>query len=130
MIQHVTREILPSELDGTAAFYRMLGFEPVPAPDAIGGRAVWLERGGAQVHLMFVDEASAAERRPSGHVGFVIPDYARTVQRLQEAGHAVQPRREHWGAPRSYVRDPAGYLVELMAWAPGQSPPHPARRGE
>jgi catechol 2,3-dioxygenase-like lactoylglutathione lyase family enzyme len=119
MIQHVTREIRESELESCSSFYRQLGFEPVPAPGGIAGRAVWLEHVGTQIHLMFVDEAVAGARRPSGHVGVVVADYAVTVARLEAAGHHVEPRRAHWGSPRSYVRDPAGYLVELMAWPPG-----------
>ena len=125
MIQHVTRDILPSELDRSTAFYALLGFDPVPAPPSLAGRAVWLERAGTQIHLLFVDDPAAAGRRPPGHVGIVVADYEQTVERLGNAGHHVEPRREHWGSPRSYVRDPAGYLVELMAWAPGRRPPAP-----
>jgi catechol 2,3-dioxygenase-like lactoylglutathione lyase family enzyme len=127
MIQHVTREIAPSELERCSSFYALLGFEPVPAPAGIAGRAVWLERaraggaGGTQIHLMLVDEPAAAARRPSGHVGVVVAGYEDTVERLEAAGYAVEPRRRHWGAPRAYVRDPAGYLIELMAWPPGVS---------
>ena len=121
MIQHVTREILPSELDRATTFYALLGFEPVPVPAGIAGRAMWLERSGTQIHLMFVDEHAAAQRRSSGHVGVVVEDYPGTLRRLEAAGHEVEPRREHWGSPRCYVRDPAGYLVELIAWPP----PHP-----
>jgi catechol 2,3-dioxygenase-like lactoylglutathione lyase family enzyme len=118
MIQHVTRDIRRSELEPCSDFYRQLGFQPVPVPAGIEGRAVWLERAGTQIHLMFVDEAVAAARRPSGHVGVVVAEYAATVAKLEAAGHRVEPRREHWGAPRSYVRDPAGHLVELMASPP------------
>ncbi len=118
MIQHVTREIRPSELEPCSEFYGQLGFEPVPVPAGIDGRAVWFERAGTQIHLMFVDESVAAVRRPSGHVGIVVAGYPATVARLEAAGHRVEPRREHWGAPRSYVRDPAGHLVELMAAPP------------
>lgn len=131
MIHHVTRDILPSELEESSSFYAILGFERVSAPPGIEGRAVWLERDGTQVHLMFAPGSgpdSAGSRHP-GHVGFVVADYERTVSRLRAAGHTVQPRREHWGAPRSYVRDPAGYLVELMAWAPGETP-QPRGAGE
>jgi catechol 2,3-dioxygenase-like lactoylglutathione lyase family enzyme len=120
MIQHVTREIRPAELDKCAAFYRLLGFEPVAPPPGITGRAVWLERAGTQIHLMFVTEEVAAGRRPSGHVGVVVDGYADTVAALRAAGHEVEPRGEHWGSPRGYVRDPAGHLVELMAWPPGE----------
>jgi catechol 2,3-dioxygenase-like lactoylglutathione lyase family enzyme len=118
MIQHVTREIQASELEPCIAFYRLLGFVPVPVPAGIEGRAVWLEHAGTQIHLMFVGPAAADERRPSGHVGIVVASYPETVERLRAAGHPVQPRREHWGSPRAYVHDPVGNLVELMAWPP------------
>jgi hypothetical protein len=72
---------------------------------------------------MFVTDAAAAERRPSGHVGVVVERYAKTVAALGAAGHEVEPRSEHWGSPRAYVRDPVGYLVEVMAWAPGETGP-------
>jgi catechol 2,3-dioxygenase-like lactoylglutathione lyase family enzyme len=118
VIQHVTRDIRPSELGRCSDFYRQLGFDPVPVPPGIEGRAVWLERAGTQIHLMFVDEAVAAARPPSGHVGIVVAEYPATVAGLEAAGHRVEPRQEHWGAARSYVRDPAGHLVELMAAPP------------
>jgi catechol 2,3-dioxygenase-like lactoylglutathione lyase family enzyme len=118
VIQHVTRDIRRSELESCSEFYEQLGFEPVSAPPGIEGRAVWLEHAGTQIHLMFVDEDVAAARRPSGHVGIVVAEYPATVARLEAAGHRVQPRREHWGAARCYVHDPAGHLVELMAAPP------------
>jgi catechol 2,3-dioxygenase-like lactoylglutathione lyase family enzyme len=127
MIQHVTRDILPSELDRSTAFYALLGFDLVPAPPSLAGRAVWLEHAGTQIHLVFVgdQDPAAAGHRPPGHVGIVVADYERAIERLTDAGHHVEPRREHWGSPRSYVRDPAGYLVELMAWSPRRRPPTP-----
>jgi catechol 2,3-dioxygenase-like lactoylglutathione lyase family enzyme len=119
MIHHITREIPPASLDGCIAFYAILGFRQVEVPEGIAGRAVWLQAqtatGAQQVHLMPVASASAA----SGHFALVCPGYEATVQDLREAGHEVEPRRPHWGSPRSYVRDPAGNLVELMA-----RPPH------
>ena len=29
-----------------------------------------------------------------------------------------QPREEHWGSPRCFVRDPVGHVVEVMAFPP------------
>jgi catechol 2,3-dioxygenase-like lactoylglutathione lyase family enzyme len=84
---------------------------------------VWLERSGTQIHLVFVTDADAAERRHSGHVGVIVDRYPETVEALRAAGREVEPRTAHWGSPRAYVRDPAGYLVELMAWAPGETAP-------
>jgi catechol 2,3-dioxygenase-like lactoylglutathione lyase family enzyme len=116
MLHHVTNAVLPAQLGPCIAFYEALGFRPVRVPEGIGDRAVWLERGATQVHLMPREGAEAS--RP-GHFAVVVDRYEATVERLRTEGHLVQPRRPHWGSPRSYVHDPAGYLVELMAWPPG-----------
>ena len=116
MIQHVTREIQPEQLDPCVRFYRLLGFEQVPEPSGLAGRVVWVERHGSQIHLQPRPDA----RRESGHVGVLVDPYAAVIERLREAGHEVEPRTEYWGSPRAYVRDPAGNLVELVAWAPGE----------
>jgi catechol 2,3-dioxygenase-like lactoylglutathione lyase family enzyme len=119
MIQHVTREILPSQMDECVRFYGLLGLLPIPVPDSIGDRAVWLapsDQGRpVQLHLM----ATSNARPAPGHVAFVLGDYDTTVAQLRGAGHEVEPRAEHWGSPRAYVRDPAANIVELMASAPG-----------
>ena len=123
MLQHVTREVPPSQLDPCIAFYTLLGFEPVRPPPGIGSRAVWLQRGPSQIHLMPVPDAVPQ----TGHVGLVIEDYERRVETLRAHGHEIEPRREHWGSARAFVRDPAGNLVEIMAFPPtderGRRPP-------
>jgi catechol 2,3-dioxygenase-like lactoylglutathione lyase family enzyme len=55
---------------------------------------------------------------PAGHFAVVIDDYAATLERLQTHGFDPEPRPDHWGAPRSFVRDPAGNRVELMSAPP------------
>ena len=121
MIQHVTHAIDRSQLDKCVAFYEVLGFRVVDPPPGIAGTASWLEsteRGPrSQVHLMYVDRGQPG----GGHFALVCPDYDATIARLRAAGHDVDPRREHWGSPRSYVRDPAGNLIELMAYPPGRA---------
>ncbi len=116
MIQHVAREVQTTDIPSCLGFYALLGFIEVPVPDGLVGRAVWLERGGTQVHLLLADEALALG---GGHIAVVVDDYAATMDALRAAGHEVDPRREHWGSPRAYVHDPAGHLVEVMAFAPG-----------
>ena len=64
---------------------------------------------------MYVDEPVAL---PRGHVAVVVDDYERTFEALERGGHEPERRAEHWGSPRAYVRDPAGNLVELMAFPP------------
>ncbi|MDQ6746349.1 MAG: hypothetical protein M3Z27_10100 [Actinomycetota bacterium] len=116
MLQHATREVPPPTLPACIEFYALLGLSQVPTPSGIGDRAVWLAHDVGQIHLMPVEGA----RAQSGHVGLVVSDYEQRLVRLRAAGHDVDPRREHWGSPRAYVRDPAGNLVELMASAPGE----------
>lgn len=118
MIQHVTREVAAARLDACIAFYEDLGFTRVPAPAALADRFVWLQLGPTQIHLSITPDPVVQ----SGHIAVVIDPYDDRVARLEAAGHTVEPRAEHWGSPRAYVRDPAGNLVEVMAWPPEARP--------
>ena len=40
----------------------------------------------------------------------------------------ARPAREHWGSPRCFVRDPAGHVVEVMAFRPLPERGPPRRR--
>ena len=117
-VQHVTLELRRSEVEACVGFYELLGFDRVEPPAPLGDRAAWMQAGATQIHLMWVDEPVAA---PRGHVAVVAPEYDAVVGALRSAGFEVEPRAEHWGEPRSYVRDPAGHLVEVMAEAPPAS---------
>ena len=114
-LQHATLEVRHEDEAACVAFWRLLGFERVEPPESLADRAAWLQAGATQVHLMWVEEPVAL---PRGHIAVVPDDYERVVHDLRAAGHAVEPRQEHWGAPRSYVRDPTGNLVEVMAAPP------------
>ena len=115
VIQHVALET--RRADGAAAreFWRLLGFEPVLPPATLRERADWLQRGSTQVHLLWHEAPTAP---PEGHVAVVVDDYREAVARLRAAGHEPEPRTEHWGAPRAFVRGPGGHRVELMAAPP------------
>jgi len=114
MIHHVTRPISPSALEDCVRFYATLGFTRLREPAGIAGRAVWLGSGGTHIHLMLSDDAPIQK----GHVAVIVPDYQAVLSQLRAAGHEVEPRREHWGSPRAYVKDPAGNTVELVARPP------------
>jgi catechol 2,3-dioxygenase-like lactoylglutathione lyase family enzyme len=116
VIQHVALEVAVARVSDCVAFYGLLGFESVDPPPSLRGRAAWVERGSTQVHLLVVDEPRTLT---AGHVAVVVGEWEGTLSRLGAAGHEVEPRREHWGSPRAYARDPAGNLVELMAFPPG-----------
>lgn len=115
MIQHVALEVTRELAPACVEFYALLGFERVEPPESLRERAAWVERGGTQVHLLFAEAPVVA---PQGHVAVIVSEWEAVLERLRAAGHEVDPRREHWGSPRAYVRDPAGNLVELMAFPP------------
>jgi catechol 2,3-dioxygenase-like lactoylglutathione lyase family enzyme len=116
VIHHVTFEVPRERWEECASFYALLGFARVQPPPSLADRAAWLEHGGTQVHLMHVEEPVVL---PRGHVAVVVDDYEATVAALRDAGHEVESRPEHWGAPRANTHDPAGNRVELMAFPPG-----------
>ena len=116
MVQHVTLEVRREQGEECAAFWQLLGYERVEPPPSLADRAAWLQRGSTQIHLMWVEDPVVL---PKGHVAVVLEDYDATLAALGAAGHRPEPRSEHWGSPRSYVHDPAGNLVEMMAFAPG-----------
>ena len=116
MIQHVALETDRADAEAAQRFWRLLGFEPVEPPETLRERADWLQRGETQIHLLWHDSPTAP---PDGHVAVVLDDYDGTLERLREEGHEVDPRREHWGAPRAFVRAPGGHRVEVMAAPPG-----------
>jgi catechol 2,3-dioxygenase-like lactoylglutathione lyase family enzyme len=118
VIQHVTVEVPRERVEDCAAFWALLGFRRVEPPPTLQDRAVWMERDGTQVHLMHVDDPVVP---PQAHVAVVAEDYARSFGALRDAGHDPEPRPEHWGAPRCFVRDPAGHRVEVMAAPPPSS---------
>jgi catechol 2,3-dioxygenase-like lactoylglutathione lyase family enzyme len=118
MLQHVTIEVTDAQVEPCAGFYALLGFERVQPPASLAGRADWLERDGTQVHLMRSDEPVVP---PNGHLAVLVSDYSATLEALRDAGFEPEPRREHWGAPRAFVRDPAGHRVEVMAGSPARN---------
>ena len=115
MLQHVSIETRREDVDACARFYELVGFRRVEAPASLADRAEWLERDGTQIHLMLADDPVVP---PRAHHALVVADYDAVLGALRAAGFEPEPRTEHWGAPRSFVRDPAGHRVELMAAPP------------
>jgi catechol 2,3-dioxygenase-like lactoylglutathione lyase family enzyme len=115
VIHHVALETAPRDRDALVAFFALLGFSEVDPPDSLRDRARWVEREGTQVHVLFADETVVP---PQGHVALVAPDYDDALARLREAGHNVEERTPHWGAPRCFVTAPGGHRVEVMAFSP------------
>jgi len=116
MLQHVTLEVAPGDIERSVELWGLLGFERVEAPAALADTFTWVERKGTQIHL---ERNESPTVPPQGHIAIVIEEFDEAIERLAEAGFEVHPGREHWGAPRAKVVAPGGHRVELMATAPG-----------
>jgi len=116
MIAHVAIEIRRDDAGACLNFWSLLGFEQVAPPPALAERAAWVQAGDTQIHLLFAEQPVVASE---GHIAVIAQDYDTTLEALSAAGFTVQPRTEHWGSPRCFVRCPAGHRVEVMAFAPG-----------
>jgi 6-phosphogluconolactonase len=115
-LHHVALETRPPGADACRDFFALLGFREIRPPQELVGRARWLERAGQHVHLLLSDQPSVP---PAGHLAVVADDYEDVLDALRAAGHEPAQAAEHWGSPRAFVRDPAGHLVEVMAFPPG-----------
>src|SRR4051794_13299358 len=122
MLQHATLEVAPDKIRSCVAFWALLGFTEMVPPPLLRGRFTWVEREGTQIHLVPVDDPVAARE---GHVAVVAPDYGEALAALPAAGFGPRGGTNGWDPPRSFVRAPAGPLVEVMS-----RPPHPPWPGE
>ncbi len=121
MLQHASLEVPPDRVRDCVAFWELLGFEEMEAPPRLGGRFTWVQREGTQIHLIPADDPVNMR---VGHVAVVAPDYETSLRLLLDAGFELQAGSNAWDAPRAFVRDPGGNLVEVMSKPP--LPPFPA----
>jgi catechol 2,3-dioxygenase-like lactoylglutathione lyase family enzyme len=122
MLQHATLEVRADQVEACVAFWGLLGFEPMTPPPTLRDRFTWVQRNGTQIHLAPVEEPVAARE---GHVAVAVTDYEGALAALRGAGFEPRPGSNAWDAPRSFVRDPVGHLVEVMS-----APPEPPWPGE
>jgi len=115
MLQHVTLEVAPEDIERSVEFWKLLGFEQVEPPAALAETFVWVEREGTQIHLERNESPSVP---PHGHAAVVVVDFERAFERLRDHRFEVGRGREHWGAPRAKAIAPGGHTVELMAAPP------------
>jgi catechol 2,3-dioxygenase-like lactoylglutathione lyase family enzyme len=120
MLQHVSVEIRPDQEEACLAFWKLLGFEQMTPPPILRGHVTWVQRNGTQIHFLHTDDPKATAQ---GHGAVVVDDYERTLAALEQAGHEIREGSNAWDAPRSFVRDPAGNLFEVMSKSP--QPPWP-----
>ena len=120
MLQHVTLEVRADDVRSCVAFWELLGFTEMEPPPMLRDRFTWVEREDTQIHLVPVDAPVPARE---GHVAVVADDYEATLARLTDKGYELREGSNAWDAARSFVRDPAGHLVEVMSKPP--RPPWP-----
>ena len=94
MLQHVSIEIAARRGRGAVDFWRLLGFERVESPEALGGYVTWLERAGTQIHLIHTEDGTVPVL---GHAAVVVDDFEAALGRLTEPG-TRWPRRGSSGA--------------------------------
>ena len=112
---HHVNVTVPAELEDAAKeFYgSVLGLKQVPKPAASRQSGAWYQIEDAQLHLSVEDETQALSSR---HVCFTVSDLAEAEQRFRAAGVAIiADPRPNPGAPRFYVRDPGGNMLEIVA---------------
>ena len=115
MLQHVSLEVPPDEVERTTEFWSLLGFERSEAPEPIADFVTWLTRDATQIHLLHNEAAMVP---PLGHAAIVAEDFDAALKRLRDAGFEVEEARQLWGAKRAFAIAPAGHRVELMASSP------------
>src|SRR3954470_1703579 len=115
MLQHVSLEVPPAQVEECVAFWELLGFERMDPPPLLRDRFTWLHRGDTQVHLMPFEDAVTTAR---GHAAVVVEDYDATIAALDERGFETREGTNAWDAPRRFVRDPAGNHIEIMSKPP------------
>jgi catechol 2,3-dioxygenase-like lactoylglutathione lyase family enzyme len=118
VLHHVSLEVRSEQVEQSAEFWGLLGFERIAAPEPVAAFAAWFERGTTQIHLIEVPEPTVPK---AGHSGVVAEDFQGTFDRLVAAGFDVQESRELWGERRAFATAPGGHLVELMAAPPDPS---------
>ena len=118
MLQHVALEVAPDTVEDCVAFWALLGFERAGKPPRLQTSSTWVAREGTQIHLMPFEDPNTTV---NGHAAVVVEDYEATLAALRERAFELRDGSNAWGAPRTFTRDPAGNLVELMSAPPPRS---------
>jgi catechol 2,3-dioxygenase-like lactoylglutathione lyase family enzyme len=122
MLQHVTLEVRPDQVEACVGFWELLGFRRMTPPPLLRDRFTWVQRDGTHIHLVPVDDPAIPRE---GHTAVLPDDAEAAVGALRDAGFDPRPGSNAWDAPRWFVLDPAGHRVEVMS-----APPFPPWPGE
>ena len=113
-IDHVQLAAPPGcEADARRFFGELLGLEEVEKPEPLRGRGgVWFRVGAQELHVGVEPEFAPARK---AHPAFVVSRYDELVDRLRTAGAPVTDDASIPGVRRSYLHDPWGNRIELVA---------------
>jgi catechol 2,3-dioxygenase-like lactoylglutathione lyase family enzyme len=106
-VQHVALSV--DDLDAALRFYALLGFDPISRPD-FGFPGAWLQTGDAQIHLIEVTDPAPHD---SNHVALWVDDVDAAVEHLRSHGLKVSSPSPVGDGRQSFLKDPAGNLIEL-----------------
>jgi catechol 2,3-dioxygenase-like lactoylglutathione lyase family enzyme len=113
-LDHVQLAMPPGGEDRAEAFYAgLLGLERVPKPEPLAARGgCWFVHGTIAVHLGVEEDFRPARK---AHPAFVVRDLPALEASLTAAGVEVRPNRDSEPGRGSYVDDPFGNRIELIA---------------
>jgi hypothetical protein len=111
VLQHVAIEVAPGDLGRSIEFFECLDFERVDPPAALAADFTWLQREGAQIHLIHEQRPTVPAR---AHFALLTEELEATLGRLARPGFSARAGRRHWGQPRAHAIAPGGHRVELI----------------
>jgi catechol 2,3-dioxygenase-like lactoylglutathione lyase family enzyme len=111
-LQHVSVQVPAELLEECSRFYGdALGMRRIPNPAG----SAWFSFGdGDHVHLI----AGPGAADSGAHLALQVEDLGATLERARSFGADPRPGRDLWGAPRWFLRDPAGNRIELFETPP------------
>jgi catechol 2,3-dioxygenase-like lactoylglutathione lyase family enzyme len=112
-IDHVQLAMPPGDERKARAFYSgLLGMAELPKPPELAKRGgCWFGSGEVQLHLGVESDFRPAK---NAHPALRCCDYAALVERLRDAGIAVNEPDDIPGVKRCHVHDPFGNRIELI----------------
>jgi catechol 2,3-dioxygenase-like lactoylglutathione lyase family enzyme len=112
-LQHTSLQVPVSELARCEAFYReVFGLRQVRNLAGIA----WFELpNGDHIHLV---EGEPRDRHSRAHLALHVDDFEETLERAIAHGSQIEMAPDLWGAPRRFLHDPVGNLIEVFPAPP------------
>lgn len=114
---HLTIPVI--NVEKTVEFFsNVMGWKPIRMPSNIDIDAAWLEIApGQQLHILQIEDTAQVNDQEFGrHYAFFYPgnEFDGVMERVCEYGGQIVPPIRETPFRRMFVRDPNGYLFELI----------------